>query len=313
MHSGEVRSQDARIRRKSGRSDTERGDRLLVLRRLLRKVHVQRAVLRELGNRRQSAARHGSYRVDRNTDADHFIGLQDVDTFRPLGDIGIGKAELGRRERLFDSPLQIAGVKQCEPDPGAVGRLSERRPHRILFPVGASSGLVMEIVKFTDQGEARQRHLGENCRGEIQIRVGVKLGSELVHGIAPLPKRAAAALGATAQRSVKCVRVGVGEPRKGEPGEPGRTRWAGLGQSDCGDQATLVAIDDHTASHRAIYPGRFAPELGHSLSIRRARAPTPASQSSALACSAGEWEMPRGLRTKIMAAGIPCEARMPAS
>ena len=40
---------------------------------------------------------------------------------------------------------------------------------------------------------------------------------------------------------------------------------------------------------------------------------TPAKQSSRSANSAGEWETPVGLRTKIIVAGIPALARIPAS
>ena len=104
---------------------------------------------------------------------------------------------------------------------------------------------------------------------------------------------------------MKSVRMSIGQPRKRQPPEPCSGARAAWTQDDFGDGSCFVAVDEHALSKLAADPRHLAPELIHSSAKTLASASIPASQSSGLTYSAGECETPEGLRTKIIAVGMP--------
>src|SRR5699024_3344301 len=131
-------------------------------------------------------------------------------------------------------------------------------------------------------------------------------------------------VGTTTQRPVEGVRVGVGQPRQGQSGQPLDTVGRRGSSSHRGD-ASCVDLHEHTVlgPFPLTGPGPLAPvTVCHRKSSRpdresrscrtSARASIPARQSSGRAHSSGEYDTPVGLRTYSLAVG-PCAYITPAS
>ncbi len=171
---------------------------------------------------------------------------------------------LNRRCRMSSSvwpagrqaALEIAGVEQREPDPGLPGRLHQRVTHRVRIVVRRAVGAVVQVVELADTRHAGQGHLGVRRPGQRQIGVRIQLRRNGVHALAPGPEGPAVGVGAPAQGAVERVRVGVGEARQHQPGEPGvAVLGAGPGL-DRGDPAVVTDDHPHRGDRRRCRPRR---------------------------------------------------------
>lgn len=121
-----------------------------------------------------------------------------------------------------------------------------------------------------------------------------------------------------AQRAMEGVRVCVGEPGAHETLEDDVTVADLDAVRHLGDEPVLDA-QSNSPTHpvgegRAGAPvGRHFPPPPVRSTSTSASADTPVRQSASSANSAGEWEIPVGLRTYTMAVGMPWLARIPAS
>src|SRR5215211_9323185 len=171
---------------------------------------------------------------------------------------------------------------------------------------------MVQVVKFTDQC-----HPGEDRTGELKIGIGVEPVCDGIHLLPPGPERLPIRLCTPAQRPVEGVAVRIGEAWQHHAVEPlvaGLAVDAGIDRAE----APVSHLEADPGSEPTRQLDMLRPVPAHPASpasARRtsARASTPARQSSRSANSAGEWEIPLGLRTKIIATGIPALARIPAS
>ena len=200
--------------------------------------------------------------------------------------------------------------------PGVGSGLDERGPHRVRVGVAPTTMIMVQVVELADDGVAGQRHLGVHGPGQRQIAIRIELGGHGVHLSPPGPERAAAVVGAPAQCPVEGVAVPVGQARQHHPAEDLVAR---SGRYAAGHEAEAIADDlEPDPGDAALGEPRVLGPVGGHAGPARSRstvvnASTPARQSSRSANSAGEWETPVGLRTKIIVAGIPALARIPAS
>ena len=184
------------------------------------------------------------------------------------------------------------------------------------------SGAVVQVVELAHRADAGQRHLGVDRPGQPVVAVRFQPAGQRVHLLPPGPEGPAAVMGAAAQRPVEGVRVGVGQARQHQarPARTSSARPAGTPALD--RQPTRPAVGDQPrrpVDRRAVQPAVAGPSSWSLPATRPGRlttavsARTPAWQSASSACSAGECEMPVGLRTNSIAVGMPALARMPAS
>ena len=114
---------------------------------------------------------------------------------------------------MSDSAVQVAGVEQGDSKSRTGGGGNECLSHCVRVGIGNTSGVVMQVVEFTDRGEPGEQHFAVDRTCELVVGVGVERFGGLVHGVAPRPKRAGSAVGPPSQRAVKGVTMGVGKPR----------------------------------------------------------------------------------------------------
>ena len=243
---------------------------------------------------------------------------------QPGADRAVAEPLLDRVRRRVAVPGQtageVAGVEQGDPDPGLARGREQRVAHGVRVGVGTAGRRVVQVVELADDRVPGQRPSRRTSPGPGRSSVsGSRRCGDRIHLLAPRPEVAAAAVGPPAQRAVEGVAVGVGEAGQHDPGQADvavvrRARR----DSDPAEPAV-----GHGHPHRGGRPGRQPGVLGPVASVTRrppsrsastaVRAATPARQSASSACSAGECETPVGLRTKSIADGMPCAARMPAS
>ena len=231
---------------------------------------------------------------------------------------GVGEAELGPFGGTARTALEIAGVDERHPHARLGRGRHQNPPHGVAVLVRGPSAVVVDVVELPHCRGPRQRHLAISSPGQVVVVLRRQCQRGPVHLLPPGPKRPATGLGAAPQSSVKGVRVSIrkagdGQPlkvhRSGRADDAGvhggypfpcrRDEHAGLGGGT--PQPGVVTEVPCRRAHRQA-----------SASSTRARARTPARQSSTVADSAGLWLTPVALRTKSMAAGT-WAARMPAS
>src|SRR5690606_3690114 len=139
------------------------------------------------------------------------------------------------------------------------------------------------VVELPDTGEPCEDHLGVDSPGKTQVRVRVQPLSDRVHTLTPRPESAAIRMRAAAQRAMKSVRVGIGEPGQRETSQNGAlTRRTRLYRDD----ARAVDGDRNPGSRPVRQPRVLTPEPHPaSSSSTAASARTPAAQSSSVANS----------------------------
>ena len=105
------------------------------------------------------------------------------------------------------------------PIPASSAASRQRQPHRVRVVVAAAARRVMQVVELADRGVTGAQHLQVGGKGQLPQPVRVQPAGEFVHPVAPGPERAAAVVGAAAQRPVEGVRMRVGEAGHDQPGE----------------------------------------------------------------------------------------------
>ena len=242
VHGRRPRAEHPVVVQHPGRRRAVRLQARVVLRRLLRDVHVQRCC-RPTSRRpwRSWSARHRPHRV--RSGADHDV----VGAGRP------SRSAVARAAQPSASPSpkrdctpssgctdatgEVAGVQQRDADAGVAGRLDQRQPHRVRVVVRRAARCVVQVVELADAGDSRERHLGEDRPGQPAVGVRVeprrrRRTSARRHvqkeppGSPPDPARR---LRAAAQRPVEGVRVRVGQAGEHQPAKPltGRRRVLG--------------------------------------------------------------------------------------
>ena len=224
---------------------------------------------------------------------------------------------------LSQATGEVADVQQGEPDPGVGRRRHQGLAHRVRIGVRTSAMIMVQVVELADDGHPGQHHLRVDGSGEREVVSPGPAGRRGVHLSPPGPERAAAGMRTPAQGSVEGVAVGVREAGQGDAVEH-RVDRSGCGvRGDRGDHPGLLGDPDPVGDAvRQVGDGnpvggahgRSPAVSGPTSSVSAAvSASTPARQSTRSACSAGECEIPVGLRTKIIPVGIPVPARIPAS
>ena len=104
--------------------------------------------------------------VDRGAHAHGRVLAERLDPLRPGLGAAIGEAPLHLVELGADSPAQVAGVDQRDPDPCLARGLDQGAPHRVRVRVRRSARAVVEIVELADRGDSGQRHLPERRPGQ---------------------------------------------------------------------------------------------------------------------------------------------------
>ena len=118
----------------------------------------------------------------------------------------------------------------------------------------------MQVVELAHAAHPGECHLRVDGAGEREVTVRIQPRRHLVHALPPRPERAAACLRDAAQRPVKRVRVGVGEPGQRQSGQPNGFRWRVTAAHLRGDRAEPLAsrFDQHVrAARQAGQPGEF--------------------------------------------------------
>ena len=204
---------------------------------------------------------------------------------------------------------EIAGIKQRDPNTRLARSIDQRETHRIGVVIGQPAGCVMEIVELPDHGVAGKHHLGEDGPGQIPIGLRGKSLRHGIHLVAPGPEVATLAMGAPPQRAMEGVAVSICGAGQGHPAQVGVTLGP-LGALDHLNNAVALDGDAHMSGHPRGQHRVIAEPGGHAAPPTQSRttscrASMPATQSSSLANSSGECEMPVGLRTKSMALRMP--------
>ena len=141
--------------------------------------------------------------------------VQCLDTLRPARSAAVAEALLRPvvQRCPVGSRTEITGIEQRQAKACIGGTFDQRVPHRVWVGVPPPAGVVMQIVELTDRGDPRKRHLGVNAAGQQSVQVGIEPVRGPVHQIAPRPERSTIALRTCPQRSVECMRMGVGHAR----------------------------------------------------------------------------------------------------
>ena len=77
---------------------------------------------------------------------------------------------------------------------GELRGLARGQAHRVGVAELLAPGAVVHVVELADEGEACEHHLREHRASQREVGVGVELGGDLVHLLAPVPEVAAAAV-----------------------------------------------------------------------------------------------------------------------
>ena len=307
VHDRGTTAERARVGQDLGRRPAKVRQARLVLGPLLGQVDVQGRVAggAPVDDRGHLVRGDRPHAVDRRAEAYVAAGrLERVDPFRPRRRVAVAEPPLHADERsTVHCGRQVARVEQRDPD-ARVGRgRHEGGAHRVRVGVPAPARGVVHVVELADAGDAGEGQLGVHRAGERVVPVRVEAFGHRVHAVPPGPERAAAALGAPAQRAVERVRVCVREARQGEPGEPLRARWGR--HTLCNRRKPAVRqLDEHIGDRTGTDPGQCGMEARHrhaSSSSTSASASTPAAQSESVAYSAGACDTPVGLRTNSIA------------
>jgi hypothetical protein len=113
--------------------------------------------------------------------------------------------------------MGVEDGQQGEADAAVLGRLRYRDGHGGGIGIGGAIGLMVEIMKFGDAGEAAFQHLHLGDGGDGADVVGRQRGDHRIHGFAPCPEtvsRCACAFGKARHGALEGVTVGVGEAGK---------------------------------------------------------------------------------------------------
>ena len=192
--------------------------------------------------------------------------------------------------------------------PGVGGGLDERvRPSRSGRRTACRPGCVVQVVELADAGDPGQRHLGVDRAGQ---RVGSESGSSrparayiCSRQVQKLPAAARWVRPRSARWKACEWRVASAGQRSSQPSagrRSGTRRDARCAASTSMDAATPSRPSQARRQHRPACSSRA-----------RRRAPRRRQAVVVVACSAGEWETPVGLRTNSIAVGTPAAARMP--
>ena len=180
----------------------------------------------------------------------------------------------------------------------------------------------MEVVKLPYCGDPSQCHLGEGGSGQRKVGVGVQLSRNGIHPFAPGPEGATVIMGPPPKRAVESVAVSVGKPGQNHPGQylsiTGHCPRSHRAEPAAGYLERHVmteAARQHCVCSPPPLDVRHVKRPAHraSSSVTAVRASTPPWQSWRSANSAGECEIPLGLRTNNMALDNPAVARTPQS
>ena len=230
--------------------------------------------------------------------------------------VAVGVAPLHALGRLPEAGGQVAGVEQRDPQPGLAGRLDQGQAHRVGLVVRRPVGLVVQVVELADRGDAGRDHLAVGRPGRAR-------GSR--RGRAARRRRTSARARSRRCPTPRWVRprrarwkawlCALASPGTVSPGTRVASGASAAAASRTSREAAVLHGHEHVVVDGAVDPGALEEVGGHEASrwSVSARAATPARQSAVSACSAGEWEMPVGLRTNSIAVGMPASERIPAS
>ena len=263
--------------------------------------------------------------MDRCPDPDPLGVLQQPDPGRPGIDIAIAGPQLLRggptctrwvQDRLTDNRCQAGSTRRQQ----SAAAWIRATPIELGSASPNASGGVVQVVEFAD---------GRSRRTAPSPRTSPWPGSSRNPGPAARPPRTCLlARSRTSRRRRGCGRGAPGE-RHGcgsSPVPAAPRRAGGSGAVGPGELPGRIAVNRPPLDFKADIAGkpvgqqriRGVPpnDVGAQPAgprVTRASAATPARQSSRSACSAGECEIPVGLRTNTIAVGMPAPARIPAS
>ncbi len=251
------------------RRATVHGAALLVLGRLLADVRMQR---RTTGGGPLTDHGHGlwidaAYGVNGGTDPGVGRVRQAVDSIHPPICIAVVEPLLRVVEdRFIGHPCaQVARVQQCDSDAGSRGGFDQHAAHLVRLRVRHAATIVVQVVELADACEPGQHHLGECCRRQFAVAVGVEPVCERVHPISPRPERTGLTMRTTAQCAVKGVTVSIRHPRQRQPGETSGARRSFPTHIDTDDPVALDRDGDAAldAAGEIAEPRQLAPVRRH--------------------------------------------------
>jgi hypothetical protein len=254
VHGGGPRPEHAFRGEQAGRGEPVAGEARGVLGGLLREVHVQGAALGGLRDDGERVAGHRPHRV-------HGHAVRAGGPVGPRVHVAVAEAQLRACQGGVEAAREVAGVQHGEAD-ARVGRGgAQGRAHGVGIAVRHSAGGVVDVVELGDGRHPGQRHLGVRGGGQGPVGVGVKALRDGVHRLAPRPERAAAVVGASAQRAVERVAVRVGKPGQHHAGQPPGV--AGRGARPHGAEPAVGDLEGDVGREAVGEVGGRGPVAGH--------------------------------------------------
>ena len=133
---------------------------------------------------------------------------EEIDAVEPRIHRAVRESDLlGERFGLVETGVQIGGVEQCEFHASTTSRIHHRPTHLIGVRVAATVDWVVDVVEFSDPGDARECHLGKHRGRERPIVVRSEAIGDRVHRFAPRPKVPGTTMGVSAKRAMERMAV----------------------------------------------------------------------------------------------------------